>query len=74
MQYLLALCTTPSLHLSPAASLPPVLYVSSSKCRPLTFILILPSNSYLTNALVDLHSGSAEPIWVCHLGKYQHKG
>lgn len=59
MQHLLVLCTTLSLRPSPAASLLPALHVSSLKCRALAFISILPSNSYLINAVLDLHSGSA---------------
>lgn len=74
VQHLLILCTTLRLCLTPAALFPPVLHVSSTSCRPLAFILILPSNSYLKNAILDLHSASAEPTWVSHLGKYSHKG
>lgn len=74
MQHLLVLCTTLSLHLHPALSLPPVLHAPSSKCRPLIFISVLPSNSYLTNAVLDLHSSNAEQTWVCCLRKYPHKG
>lgn len=66
MQHLLVLCTTLSLHLSPAASLPPAPRVSPLKCRPLAFILTLPSNSNLTNAFLDFDSISAEQTWICH--------
>lgn len=74
LQHLLVLCTTLSLCLSPAVSLPPVLHISSSKCRPLAFISTLPSNSYLTNTVLDVHSSSAEQTWVYHLWKYLYKG